>query len=399
MSTEHPPIPLLDLKAQYASLREVIEPMMHDVADSQWFIGGPKLDAFEQAMAQYVGTSHAVGCASGSDALLMSLMALDIGTGDEVICPSYTFFATAGAIWRLGAKPVWVDIDPVTYQCDPAAIEAAASQCTNLKAIMPVHLFGQASDTVALEAIAKSYNVPIIEDAAQAIGCRDASGRMVGSIGATGCFSFFPSKNLGGFGDGGLITTNCGDLASRMKRLRNHGMEPKYVHHEVGLNSRLDAMQAAVLHAKLPHLDGWAAARQCNANDYDQLFGDAGAGDTHGQLGDFNLPLLRPARPAADSSNHIFNQYCIRVPAAIRDDLRAHLVDQKIGHEVYYPVPLHMQPCFASLGGAEGDLPHTEAAAAESLALPIYAELTLDQKTRVANTVASFVKANATAGV
>jgi dTDP-4-amino-4,6-dideoxygalactose transaminase len=289
-----------------------------------------------------------------------------------------------------------VDIDPVTYQCDAKAIDAVAATCTSLKAILPVHLFGQASEMEAIEAIATKYGVPIIEDAAQAIGCRDASGRMVGSIGATGCFSFFPSKNLGGFGDGGLITTNCGDLAARMKRLRNHGMEPKYIHHEVGLNSRLDAMQAAVLHAKLPHLDGWATSRQRNADDYDRLFGEAGAGTTHGGLSDFDLPLLRPARPTSDAANHIFNQYCIRVPAAIRDDLRAHLVEQKIGHEVYYPVPLHLQPCFASLGGAEGDLPHSEAAANESLALPIYAELTIEQKTRVAETVSSFVKANAT---
>jgi len=399
MSTDHDPIPLLDLKAQYATLRDAIEPLMHDVADSQWFIGGPKLDAFESAMAEYCGTSHAVGCASGSDALLVSLMALNISPGDEVICPSYTFFATAGAIWRLGAKPVWVDIDPVTYQCDIAGIDAAASQCKRLKAILPVHLFGQASDMEAIEAIGAKYDVPIIEDAAQAIGCRDSAGRMVGSIGATGCFSFFPSKNLGGFGDGGLITTNCSDLAARMKRLRNHGMEPKYIHHEVGLNSRLDAMQAAVLHAKLPHLDGWAAARQRNANDYDNMFGGAGAGDTHGGLGDFDLPLLRPARPASDAASHIFNQYCIRVPAAIREDLRAHLVEQKIGHEVYYPVPLHLQPCFKSLGGVEGDLPHSEAAANESVALPIYAELTMEQKSRVAETITAFVKANATAGV
>jgi dTDP-4-amino-4,6-dideoxygalactose transaminase len=399
MTPDHDPIPLLDLKAQYESLRATIEPLMHDVADSQWFIGGPKLDAFEQAMAEYCGTTHAVGCASGSDALLVSLMALDVQAGDEVICPSYTFFATAGAIWRLGARPVWVDIDPVTYQCDAQAIDAAATQCDSLRAIMPVHLFGQSSDMEAIESIAAAHDVPIIEDAAQAIGCRDSRGRMVGSMGATGCFSFFPSKNLGGFGDGGMIMTNDGDLAARMKRLRNHGMEPKYMHHEVGLNSRLDAMQAAVLHAKLPHLDDWATARQRNADDYDQLFGQAGAGDTHGALHDFGLPLLRPARPASDSANHIFNQYCIRVPAAIRDDLRAHLLEQKIGHEVYYPVPLHLQPCFESLGGCEGDLPHTETAANESLALPIYAELTMDQKTRVAQTIATFVKANAPAAV
>ncbi|MCH2136108.1 MAG: DegT/DnrJ/EryC1/StrS family aminotransferase [Phycisphaerales bacterium] len=399
MSADHDPIPLLDLKAQYAALRDVVEPIMHDVADSQWFIGGPKLDAFEQAMADYCGTSHAVGCASGSDALLVSLMALDIGPGDEVICPSYTFFATAGSIWRLGARPVWVDIDPTTYQSDVQSITTAADQCSNLKAIMPVHLFGQACNMAAIEPIAEAHGVPIVEDAAQAIGCRDDRGRMAGSMGTTGCFSFFPSKNLGGFGDGGLITTNDADLAARMKRLRNHGMEPKYIHHEVGLNSRLDAMQAAVLHAKLPHLNDWARARQLNADDYDRMFSEAGAGDTAQQLSDCELPLLCPARPAAEQAEHIFNQYCIRVPATIRDALRAHLVEQKIGHEVYYPVPLHLQPCFESLGGAEGDLPYTEAAANESLALPIYAELTQAQKERIVTTVAAFVRANAPSAV
>ena len=392
----HDPIPLLDLKAQYATIREAVEPLMREVAESQWFIGGPHLDAFESACAAYCGAREAVGCASGSDALLLSLMAMGVGAGDEVICPSYTFFATAGSIWRLGARPVWVDIDPVTYNCTPDGVRAAAATCTSLKAILPVHLFGQAVDMCGMIEVANELDVPLIEDAAQAIGSRDATGAPVGSRGATGCFSFFPSKNLGGFGDGGMITTNDPEVAAHLKRLRNHGMDPKYYHREVGLNSRLDAMQAAVLNAKLPHLDAWSDARADNAADYDAMFREAGGGDTTGSLSDCSLPILTPAKPSAPTK-HIYNQYVLRVPAAVRDELRSHLVEEKIGHDVYYPVPLHMQECFADIPAEP--MPWTEQAAAESIAVPIYSELNESQRQRVAETIIAFVRSHATVGV
>ncbi len=390
------PVPLLDLKAQYKSIRSEIEPLLREVAESQWFIGGPHLDAFEKAVATYCDAAHAVGCASGSDALLLSLMAAGVGQGDEVICPSYTFFATAGSIWRLGARPVWVDIDPVTYNCTAEGVRAAAEQCTSLKAIMPVHLFGQAVDMDGLLQVASDCGVPLIEDGAQAIGARDAGGARTGSRGWTGCFSFFPSKNLGGFGDGGIITTNDEDVASHLRRLRNHGMEPKYYHREVGMNSRLDAMQAAVLGVKLKHLDGWSASRSENAADYERLFFEAGAATTEVSMADADVPLLLPAKPAAPSV-HIYNQFVIRVPADLRDDLRAHLNERKIGHDVYYPVPLHQQECFQSLG--EVSLPFSEQAARESIAIPVYAELTGSQRECVAGTIVEFVKTHTPAGV
>ena len=386
------PIPLLDLKAQYASIRHEVESVMCEVAQSQWFIGGPHLERLESLIPEYCGAQHGVGCASGSDALLLSLMALGVGPGDEVICPSYTFFATAGSIWRLGAKPVWVDIDPVTYNCTADGIAEAASRCTSLKAIMPVHLFGQALDLDAMLPLAESLGVPLIEDAAQAIGSRDTGGARTGSRGAVGCFSFFPSKNLGGFGDGGFITTNDASLANRLRRLRNHGMEPKYYHDEVGMNSRLDALQAAVLCIKLKYLDQWAAGRRQNASIYDNLFKQAGAGDTFIGLDESTLPILVPAAAQAPAE-HIYNQYVIRVPGALRDELRAHLNDQKIGHDVYYPVPLHQQECFASLGDVQ--LPHSETAAAESIALPVYSELSDEQQERVASTIVSFIRKHA----
>ncbi|MAT81332.1 MAG: transcriptional regulator [Phycisphaerae bacterium] len=390
-------VPLLDLKAQYDTLRDEIEPIIRDVVESQWFIMGPKVADFEAAVADYSGTSHAVGCASGSDALLLALMAHDIGPGDEVICPSYTFFSTAGSIWRLGAKPVFCDIDPGTYNCTVETIAEAASRCSNLKAIMPVHLFGQAVDLDGMLSFAESAGVPLIEDAAQAIGCRDAGGTRVGARGHIGCFSFFPSKNLGGFGDGGILTTNDDVVADRMRRLRNHGMEPKYYHDEVGLNSRLDALQAAVLHIKLSHLDNWADGRRRNAVDYDRMFDEAGAGTSGMSFDSASLPLLRPTCPESPAF-HIYNQYVIRVPAELRDDLRAHLVENRIGHEVYYPVPLHRQECFKALAESTGSLPESEAAAQETIALPIYPELTMDQKQHVADTIISYVKSHATVG-
>ena len=384
------PIPLLDLRAQYDTIRDAVEPAIREVVESQWFIGGPRLEALEQSVAELCGTTHAVGCASGSDALLLSLMAVGVGPGDEVICPSFTFFATAGSIWRLGARPVWVDIDPATFNCTADGIRQAAARCTRLKAIMPVHLFGQALDMTSILEVASELGVPVLEDAAQAIGALDETGAPTGSRGTTGSFSFFPSKNLGGFGDGGMITTNDDQLAEHMRRLRNHGMEPKYYHREVGLNSRLDAIQAAVIHVKLPYLDEWSRGRQENADDYDRMFREAGAVDTTMSMDQAELPVLVPARPASPA-RHVFNQYSIQVPANMRDDLRARFNECGIGHDVYYPVPLHRQDCFAGLP-SDSDLSSTDLAASRCIALPIYTELTSDQRARVAGTVIDFVR-------
>lgn len=384
-------VPLLDLKAQYDTIRAEVEPVIREVVESQWFIGGPHVDGVERAIAEYCGTTRAVGCASGSDALLLALMALGIGPGDEVICPSYTFFATVGTIHRLGARPVFVDIDPATYNIDPAGLARAVASCTKLRAIMPVHLFGRAADLDAILAIGAEHDVPVIEDAAQAIGTRDDRGAMAGSRGRIGCFSFFPSKNLGGFGDGGIVTTSDEALAHRMSILRNHGMDPKYHHAIVGLNARLDALQAAVLEVKLRHLESWHEGRAANADHYDRMFAEAGAPDSSVPLdsGD-GLPLRTPSRPA-DPARHIFNQYVVRVPADRRDALRAHLQSHRIGTEVYYPVPCHLQPCFAFLGGREGMLPESERAARETIALPIYAELTAEQREHVAGRIIEFL--------
>ena len=388
-------IPILDLRPQLDSIKAEVMAAIEGVIDSTAFINGPATRAFEEQAAAYLGVKHAIGVNSGTDALVIGMRAAGIGPGDEVICPSYTFFATAGSIARLGARPVWVDIDPVTYNCTGQAVSDAAATCTSLKAIMPVHLYGQAVDMCNMLIAAKEAGVPLIEDAAQAIGSHDACGKPTGSRGDVGCFSFFPSKNLGGFGDGGMITTNDADLAARLKRLRNHGMEPKYYHQEVGMNSRLDAMQAAVLNAKLPHLDSWAVGRSQNADDYDQMFHAAGGGDTNSSLNDLTLPILTPARPASPS-RHVFNQYVIRVPATMRDDLRAHLNEKKIGHDVYYPVPLHAQECFKSLPAVS--LPNTDQAAAESIAIPIYTELTAEQRARVAETIIEFVRSRVPVG-
>lgn len=384
------PIPLLDLRAQYDTIRDAVEPAMREVVESQWFIGGPKLGAFEEAMADLCGTEHAVGCASGSDALLLSLMAVGVGPGDEVICPSFTFFATAGSIWRLGATPVWVDIDPVTFNCTAEGVRQAAARCTSLKAIMPVHLFGQAVDMTGILDVAEELGVPVLEDAAQAIGACDDTGAPTGSRGTTGSFSFFPSKNLGGFGDGGMITTNDAALADQLRQLRNHGMEPKYYHAHVGMNSRLDALQAAVLHVKLPYLDGWAKARAANAAHYHAMFLEAGAVDSSQSMDHAELPIVVPAA-ARTPARHIYNQYSIQVPAAIRDDLRGVFNDRSIGHDVYYPVPLHRQECFSCLE-SDSDLPVTDRTSSQCIALPIYAELTEAQRARVAGTVIEFVR-------
>jgi dTDP-4-amino-4,6-dideoxygalactose transaminase len=371
-------VPLLDLKLQYDQLREEVEPILREVCDSQYFVLGPKVVELEKEIAAYVGTSRAVGCASGSDALLLALMALDVQAGDEVICPSYTFFATGGAIHRLGAIPVWADIDPLTYNMTPGSVQEAAKKCSRLKAIMPVHLYGQTVDMDGMLEVGQSLGVPMIEDAAQAIGAKDNTGAMAGSRGTIGCFSFYPTKNLGGFGDGGMVTTNDDALADRMVKLRVHGGERRYYHSEVGVNSRLDAMQAAVLLIKMQYLETWHESRARNAEIYNSIFSGAG-----------EIGLVYPKSPPAPA-RHIWNQFVIRVQGDRRDALREHLSENGIGSDIYYPVPLHQQECFFDIKGEP--LPHTELAALETVALPIFPELTTDQVEHVANTIVEFLK-------
>jgi len=362
MSVAYEPtgVPALNLRAQYQTIRDEIEPVVLQVLESQGFVMGPEVSGLEAEIAEYCAASHAIGCASGTDALLLPLMAIDLGPDDEVITSPYTFFATGGSIWRTGARPVFVDIEPDTYNIDPAAIEAAITPRT--RAIIPIHLYGQTADMAPIVEIAERHGLMVLEDAAQAIGA-SYQGRRAGTLGTAAAFSFYPSKNLGGFGDGGMITTEDPVLARRMARLRVHGMEPKYHHHEVGLNSRLDALQAAVLRVKLRHLDAWTAARREVADRYRSLFASHGLDEMVG------LPVERPG------NFHVYNQFVVRVPAAIRDDLRQHMADRKIGTEIYYPIPLHLQACFAALGYKPGDFPRTEAAARETIALPIYPEL------------------------
>lgn len=370
-------VPLLDLKLQYETLRDEVEPVLSEVCDSQYFVLGPKVAELEKEIAEYVGTTRAVGCASGSDALLLALMALDVKAGDEVICPSYTFFATGGAIHRIGAVPIWADIDPVTYNVTPESINCAAQKCTRLKAIMPVHLYGQTVDMDGVLEVADALGVPTIEDAAQAVGAKDGTGAMAGSRGTIGCFSFYPTKNLGGFGDGGMVTTNEEVLADRMAKLRVHGGERRYYHSEVGVNSRLDALQAAVLLIKLQYLEEWHAARAMNASLYNSIFRAAG-----------NIGLVAPQTPESPA-RHIWNQYILRVQDGRRDALREHLAENGVGSDIYYPVPLHQQECFADI---KGDiLPHTELAALETVALPIFPELEREQIEHVANTIVEFL--------
>lgn len=368
-------VPLLDLKEQNDVLRPEIEAALGRVLDSNGFILGGEVAALERELAGYCGTKYAIGCASGSDAILLALMAYDIGPGDEVITTPYSFFATVSAITRLGATPVFVDIDPVTYNLDVAQVEDKVTSRT--KAIEPVHLYGQCADMEALNAIGTRYGIPVIEDAAQAIGAME-NGVLAGNLGEIGCFSFYPSKNLGGMGDGGFITTNDESLANKLLALRVHGSEVKYYHKYVGLNSRLDGFQGAVLRVKLPHLDHWTDRRRANAASYRQLFTDAGLTE---QIG---LPFER------DNAKHIYNQYVVRVPGR-RDELRQFLTEKGIGTDIYYPVPLHLQECFAYLGYAAGDMPESEKAAAETLALPIFPELKAEQQAYVADAIAEFL--------
>ena len=364
-------VPLLDLKAQYAPIKTDILKAVEEVMGTCHFINGPQVKLLEEAIAKYCGAAAAVGVSSGTDALLCAMMALGIGPGDEVITTPFTFFATAGCIWRLCAKPVFVDIDPDTYNLDAAKIEAAVTKKT--KAIMPVHLFGQMADMDPIMAVAKKHNLLVVEDGAQSIGSQ-YKGQRAGSIGTVGCFSFFPSKNLGCMGDGGMIVTQDAALAERIAVFRNHGSKPKYYHKFVGGNFRLDTLQAAVLLVKLPHLEKWSDMRRRNAARYNELFKG---------FSPVKTPVIR------EFNTTIYNQFAIRVPR--RNELQAFLKEQGIGTEVYYPVSMHEQECFKALGYKKGDFPHSEQAEAESLALPIYSELTDEQIGYVVEKVKQFL--------
>ena len=382
-------VPLLDLKPQYRPLEAQIQAAIARVCASQHFILGAEVKALESSVAAYSQCAYGIGVSSGTDALLLALMALGIGPGDAVITSPFTFFATAGTIARTGARALFCDIDPVTFNLSPAAVAAfLAQQCerrgsdvihrasgVRVRAIMPVHLYGQVADMTALMDLARNHGLKVIEDAAQAIGAADARGRRAGSFGDIGCLSFFPTKNLGAFGDAGMCVTNDGALAERMEILRVHGGKPKYYHALIGGNFRLDELQAAVLNIKLPHLDAWSAGRQKNAAFYDAALGGA------------QLASAVGAPHAVPGARHIYNQYVIRVPQ--RDALRAQLSTAGVGTEIYYPVPLHLQQCFAYLGGRAGDFTHSERAAADTLALPIYPELTDAQLQYVVDMIAA----------
>ena len=385
-------VPFLDLAAQLETTRPDVERAVLDVIASGRYVGGPVLDAFERAMAGYVGVDHAIGVSSGTDALLVSLMALDVGPGDLVVTTPYSFFATAGAVARLGAVPVFVDIDPRTFNIDPARLadwfRSESEQRSRVKAIVPVHLFGQCADMMPILELAASHGIPVVEDAAQALGARypdGAAGRRVGDAGGDGgrpagamgtlaCFSFYPTKNLGAMGDAGLVATSDAALAERVRRLRNHGGHAAYQHPEVGGNFRLDTLQAAILAAKLPHLDGWHVRRRERAAYYDE----------HLAVPGIELPVAAWGR-----ERHTYHQYVIRVPGR-RDALRARLAERRIDTMIYYPVPLHRQPCFHHLGHAAGAFPHSEDAASRSLALPIYPELTPAMQERVMEEISAF---------
>jgi dTDP-4-amino-4,6-dideoxygalactose transaminase len=369
---------MLDVSRENTCLGEEIVEALAEVCRSGAFVHGPACGRLEKAVAAYCGVEHAVGCASGSDALLLALMVLGVGPGDEVILPSFTFFATAGAVWRLGATPVFVDIDSKTFNIDPGQVLGKFSKRT--RAIIPVHLFGQCAAMDEIRAIASAArNVPIIEDACQAIGAKYQEKR-AGALGTIGCLSFYPTKNLGGFGDGGMITTNDGGLAAKLRVLRDHGQQPRYVHHFVGINSRLDALQAAVLGVKLPHLDEWAELREQHAARYAAEFSKRGLG-------------REVVAPAVDKyCRHVWNQYTVRVPGGRRDALQKSLAERRIGSAIYYPVPLHLQKCFQALDYREGSLPKTEQACHEVLSLPVYPQLTDDEQEAVIDAIEAFCR-------
>lgn len=382
-------VPLLDLTAQYEAIKPELDSAIAEVMRSQHFILGPKVRECEDAIAKYSASAFAIGVSSGTDALLVCLMNENIGPGDEVITPPYSFFATAGCVARTGAKPVFVDIEPTTYNINPALIEAKITPRT--KAIIPVHLYGQMAEMDAILEIARRHNLVVIEDAAQAIGA-EHNGKRAGSIGEYGCFSFFPSKNLGGAGDGGMVTTRDAARAENLKRLRAHGAQPKYYHKLIGGNFRLDALQAAIVSVKLNHLDAWTNARQRNAQRYKTQFEKAGlaVAETSALASASRNGSVDIHLPAALNGRHVFNQYVIRVTN--RDELKATLDAKGVGTEIYYPVPLHLQECFAYLGHAEGDFPESERAARETLALPIYPELSDEQASYVVESVRSYFK-------
>ena len=382
-------VPLLDLRSQYAKLKPAIQTAISDLCDSQQFVLGPKVAELEQQIASYSQTQYGIGVSSGTDALLLALMALDIGQGDEVITTPYTFFATAGAVARLNARPVFCDIDPQTFNLSPDAVNTfIENECEDrdgelinratgghVKVIMPVHLYGQMADMDAFVSIAQKHGLAVVEDAAQAIGAELPDGRRAGSLSDIGCFSFFPTKNLGAFGDAGLCVTNDASLAENLRIKRVHGGNPKYYHAVIGGNFRLDALQAVVLLEKLRFLDQWTAARQTNAAHYDQLFSESGVAEC------LKTPIARPGR-------HIYNQYVIRCER--RDELKAHLAEYGVGSEIYYPVSLHAQGCFSYLDYPAEAFPESKRAAVETLALPIFPELTAEQREYVVGKIGEF---------
>ena len=375
------PVPLLDLKQQFASLRPEIEQAIHEIVVSQAFVLGPVVERLEREVADYVGSNHAIGCASGTDALILSLAALDLGPGDEVLTSPFSFFSSGSCAYKVGARPRFADIDPTSFNLDPEQVAVAIGPKT--RALLPVHLFGQCALMDPLLSIAERHGIPVVEDAAQALGATyrptdDDEPRHAGTLGLLGCYSFFPTKNLGGFGDGGMIVTSDAAIAERLRRLRVHGGRQMYEHPEVGWNSRLDALQAAVLRVKLPHLDSWSRQRAAHADRYDRLLSECGLVDA----GHVRLP------DRGDRSTHIFNQYTLRVER--RDALREHLTRVEIGCSVYYPVPLHLQECFRELGYEEGSLPNAEEACRQVISLPVFPELTGVQQERVVAEIAAF---------
>ncbi len=387
-------VKLLDLKAQYQTLKSELDEAILKVAESQYFILGPEVQKLEENIAEFLSARKAIGVSSGTDALLLALMSLDIQPGDEVIVPTYSFFATAGVVSRLNATPVFVDIDPVTFNIAPNLIEEKITEKT--KAIIPVHLYGQSADMEPIMAIAEKHNLKVVEDGAQAISVQYKDGKSVGTIGTIGCYSFFPSKNLGGYGDGGMIVTMDEELGEKIRIMRVHGSEPKYYHSMIGGNFRLDAIQAAVLNVKLPHLNDWSQKRRENAELYTKLFRDADLAEEAGKTNfdDKNKVLLPKAvyRDSGVRNYHIYNQYVIRVDK--RDELREFLKQNGIATEIYYPVPFHKQECFKDLESSKGKYPNADFAAEHSLALPIYPELTIEQIEFVVKKITEFCRNN-----
>ena len=376
------PVPLLDLKAQFAPLRDEISAEVLAVVESQQFVLGAQVERFEKLLGEYTGAAHVIGCGSGTDALILALAACGVGDGDRVLTTPFSFFSTASCAYRVGARPIFCDIDPDTFNMDPNSVEDVWTG--DVRALIPVHLFGQCADLDPLLDIAARHDAVLIEDAAQALGARyrtrSGDERHAGTLGTVGCYSFFPTKNLGGFGDGGALVCNDPEIAERLRQLRVHGGQQMYHHRWVGWNSRLDAIQAAVLRVKLPRLDGWSAGRAENTDRYDRWFAECGLVER----GCVRLPVR------AANATHIFNQYTVRVEN--REALREHLNAAGIGHSVYYPVPLHLQECFRPLGGRSGQFPHAEQACREVLALPVYPELDERQQRRVVDAIDEFYR-------